>query len=172
MIVIFFSEQIEGGIDIINKNISNKKINKNDNLKISLFSGNENGENEINIFMKNYKEEIQYIFDDINNCQKFLDYFKDKLDEFMKDIEQLDMLYNRYKKDRNNISFSIKELNCHYDLLKSILIFFANNKKNKINEKGKNKDIIKNGKSSHLNILDLNSSKDYTSLKIDNLIND
>ena len=157
----FYSEEYENNIHLINENINTNEIIKN-----------ENGENKMTFFVKKCKEEIQFVYDDVNKCQSVLSSFKNKLEELMKNIKKLEMLYNRYKKKKNNISFSIKELNEHYNLLKGAFILSSNDKKNKVEENDKNKNTIENSESSHCKIIDFKSCKTYTSLKINNLMND
>lgn len=102
----YFSEEYENNIHLINENISNNI--KNDIFKSSCLSGKENGENKMALFVKKCKEEIQLVYEDINKSQHVLNSFKNKLEELMKNIKRLDLLYNRYKKNKNNISLCIK----------------------------------------------------------------
>ena len=123
-------------------------------------------------FLKESEKEIQFDYDDINKCQRMLNSFKNKLEELMKNIKKFEMLYNRYQNKKNNISQCIKELNEHYNLLQGAFILSSNGKKNKVEEKDTNKNVIENDESSHCTIIDFKSCKTSTSLKINNLMND
>jgi predicted DNA-binding protein YlxM (UPF0122 family) len=124
------------------------------------------------LFVKKCKEEIQFVYDDINKCQRMLNSFQNKLEELMKNIKKFEILYNRYQNKKNNISQSIKELYEHYNLLQGAFILSSNDNKNKIEEKNTNKNVIENGESSHCTIIDFKSNKTSISLKISNLMND
>ena len=157
----FFSEESENNIHLINENSSTDK-----NIK------DENGENKMTSFVKKCKEEIQFVYNDINKCQCVLNTFKNKLEELMKNLKKFEILYNRYQNKKNNISQSIKELNEHYNLLQGAFVLSSNDKNNKIEENVANKNVIENDESSHIKLIDFKSCKTSTSLKIGNLMND